>query len=379
MSDSSPPPERIPQLDNALYGVVSAERPIQANTTIETGITRPQTYMVKAALTFSGINWYRDGEKSAWQIYVTYKGFTYALSDYKNATWSLRTDSTEADALRFAQELKRKVRQAADVMDEVIQQYARNQIAAGEYFIYNNFWKIRSGYDYYRDQLAGQVKEREDRKASRPQPTGIQGWVDDYNEDMALNRRMAYTGYAMVGLYYSSLEVLFDVMFAFSTRTMDYKDFQQLTWAERFKMVLPPESSTEIASFYERLLLTKRSFRDKVFHGMGGDESLLVALPGAGLVPISSETLTTSIAYQHVTEGAEPAKQAAALFDEFDDWLDETLPYANHAAFARQATTIPLYSERLDRAREELKKSADEFQEWLNHESMYEDYMRDMM
>lgn len=379
MSESTSEPVRIPQLDNALYGVLSADHPIRADVTIATGITRPQTYVVKAALAFHGTKWYRQWEKSAWQIYVTYKGFTYALTDSRNYSWSLRTNSTDADALHHGLELKRKVSQAADVMDDVIQQYAKNQVAAGEYFIYNNFLKVRSGYEYFREQLAAQVKEREDRQTSRPEPASIQGFFDDYSEDMALERRTAYTGYAMVGLYFSSLEVLFDVMFAFSKRSMEYLEFQERTWAERFKMVLPLDASPEIRAYYEQLLLTKRNFRDKVFHGMGGHENLLVALPGAGLVPISSETLATSIAYQVITQDTEPAKQAAALFDEFDAWLDETLPYANYVAFARQSTTIPLYSERLDRAKEELKKSAEEFQDWLNQESMAEDYMRDQM
>jgi hypothetical protein len=189
------------------------------------------------------------------------------------------------------------------------------------------------------------------------------------------------SGYALLTplpgtLLFSSLEVLFDVMFAFGERRMDYKEFGRLTWAERFKAVLPPSSAPELAGLYERLLGLKRNFRDKIFHGLGGEESLLIPLPSVGLVPFSYETITNSIHFTAAAQDAELARDALLLFDEFDAWLQSTRPYCYHVDFAHSGFPIPLYGKRLKEVKDAMEGPRD-FTEWLEEQFTIDDYLRE--
>jgi len=86
--------------------------------------------------------------------------------------------------------------------------------------------------------------------------------------------RRGYNGCAAVAFYFSAVEVLLDVFYAFGNKDVDYETFKkgsEWDWKKRFKHVLPVSTCGELASIYERLLKIKRNIRDRVLHGMGGE------------------------------------------------------------------------------------------------------------
>jgi hypothetical protein len=359
------------------HGVEDAGDPVSCRVRLEDGIIDPPSYMAKMALVLGGrFKWYKSHEKSGWQVYVRYKGISYSLEDWKNYSWSISAETGDAETVLGASELKKKIAGAAKRMGRIVAEYGSQRLRSGQFFILNNYPKIRNACYHFRYHIQSEQESRKKREASYRKPKAVEKLVDRLNESIASDTRIAVAGYAMVGLYFSSLEVLFDVMFAFGERQTEYVTFRRLSWAKRFKTVLPPSSTPELARLYQRLLALKQNYRDTIFHGLGGDESLLIPLPGAGLVPISYETLTRSIHFRPTMMDVEFALEALHLSDEFDAWLESTTPYSHHLEFARFGFPIPLYGERLDEVKDAMAGPRD-FTEWLEEQATIEDYLRE--
>ena len=373
MATDGPP---IPEIARILHAVEDADGPASSAARLIGGISDPPSYVVKLVLVLGcGFKFYRQWEKSAWQVYVRYKGFTFALTDWKRGSWSISSDTDNDDARAAAEELRKKVSGAAKLLDQLIAAYGRERIAKGEFYVHSNYWKIRGAYEHFRDLVQEAVEKSGAPVDGEGKPAPLDQIVEQLNELIRADTALAYNGYAMVGFYFSSLEVLFDVMFALSGGTgEDYLTFRQGTWAERFKTVLPPSSSSELNSLYGRLLAIKRDFRDNIFHGLGGDESLLVLLGREGLVPVSYESLTRALHYRPTTMDTELVRDALSLFNEFDNWLESNEPYSLCLEFASSGFDIPLHRER----REEIQAamtSPDNFRAWLEEQSRIVDYL----
>lgn len=363
-----------PEIVRILYGVEEADGPASTATTVIESISDPPSYVVELVLLLGGdFKAYREWDKSAWQVYVRYKGFTFAIADWKRSSWSIRGDADNDDARAAAEELRKKVTAAAKLVGRLIADYGREKIARGEFYVRNNYGKIRGAVDHFRDLV---------REAATKNPTPFDSEGESFavelttrlNEIVKADRALAHNGYAMVGLYFSSLEVLFDVMFALTGGNgQDYLAFRDGTWADRFKTVLPPGSSPELNSLYGRLLNLKREFRDDIFHGLGGEESLLVFLGGGQLVPVSYESLTNALHYRPTTMDTDAVRDALSLIDEFDGWLQSNDPYSLYLDFAASGFDIPLHGE----SRKEIQTAMsgrEDFRAWLEEQSMIEDY-----
>jgi len=322
-----------------------------------------------------GFEVYRQWDKSAWQVYVRYKGFAFALTDWKRGSWSISSDAHNGDARAAAKELRKKVTAAAKLLDKLIADYGRGQIAKGEFYVHNNYGKIRGAFEHFRDLVRQAATKNHTLSDGEGESFRVDHLSRRLNEIVKADRALAHNGYAMVGLYFSSLEVLFDVMFALSGGTgEDYLAFRQGTWADRFKTVLPPGSSPELNKLYSRLLNLKRDFRDNIFHGLGGEESLLVRLEGKGLVPVSYESLTNALHYRPTTMDTDAVREALSLLDAFDGWLESNEPYSLYLDFVATGFEIPLHRESQEEIQAAMTSPGD-FRNWLEEQSRRDDQL----
>ncbi len=249
---------------------------------------------------------------------------------------------------------------------------------SSEFALNNSYPKIRGAYEHFRDRtkhFSSAVASEEQRRSSNAS-LHVGEFVDSLNRVAKNQSEQVLNAYAMVTFYFSAMEVLFDTLYALGDRTVDFRSFRNLTWNERFLTVLPIKSKPELQKMYKKLLACKRNFRDKILHGLGGEENFLVFLDGIGLVPISYEFLTQSAHYTPVYGDVPLADEAVQVFDDFDRYLEEDDRLSRCVAYAESGMIIPFHGEQLDSLRTALNSPAD-FQEWLQEELEYQDYLAD--
>jgi len=342
---------------------------------VESGISSPPSYMARMALLVVGD--FTDcgpSDKVQWTVFVTYKGVVFEVRDWKGATWTIEASVDTLEAEMAGRELKRKICQVASGLDKALSEELRERITSTEFVLNNPYSKIRFAYEWFRDKAESSPVDFDDEEIS----TAVEVTAASINRLLNLRARglteRVLNGYAMVGLYYSSLEFLLNVFYAFADRGLGFLAFRKSSWRERFLAVMPVSKRPDLARLYEKLLHLKANFRDELFHGLGGAENLLVELSGVGLVPISYEALTCSIHFSSLIMDATFVDEALEIFDEFDAWLESNPPWSCYVQYVESGLEIPFYGKQLEEVRRAIAYP-DDFDRWLEKELAYRDYL----
>jgi len=356
------------KLKAAFHGVSDIGHRVDCPFRIKSGILAPPSYMTKLALFLIGD--FTDcggGDKVEWSTFVNYEDTNFEIRDWKRSSWTIEASKDSDQARAAGQKLEKKISRVAARLDKALSKELEASISTAEFMLNNPYVKIRYAYEWFRER-ARKITETPPQNQRELTPTTLAHLLNP----PGLTERVLH-GYAMAGFYYSSLEFLLNVFYAFSDRNLDFLTFRKSSWQERFLAILPVADKPDLARIYEKLLHLKTDFRDELFHGFGGAENLLVNLPGIGLVPISYEASTRSIHFSSLTMDASFVDAAVQTFDEFDVWLQNNLPWSCYVEYAESGFEIPFYGKGL----EEIKRVVehpDDFSEWLDEEAVYRDY-----
>jgi hypothetical protein len=356
------------ELKAAFYGVSDIGHQVNCPFRIKSGIFPPPSYMAKLTLFLVG-NFTNCGgsDKAEWSTFVSYEDTDFEIRDWKHSTWTIEASEDSDKARAAGQKLEKKISRVAARLDKALSKELEENISTAEFMLNNPYGKIRYAYQWFRER-AKELAEAPSQDTGESTPTVLAHLLNPPN----LTERVVH-GYAMAGFYYSSLEFLLNVFYAFGDRNLDFLTFRKNSWQERFLAVLPVAGRPDLARIYEKLLHLKTNFRDELFHGFGGAENLLVNLPGVGLVPISYEALTRSIHFSSLSMDVSFVDEALRAFDEFDAWLRNNPPWSCYVEYAESGFEIPFYGKRL----EEIKRAVeypDDFSEWIDIEAAYRAY-----
>ena len=198
-----------------------------------------------------------------------------------------------------------------------------------------------------------------------------------FNELIRLEEVISHNASAMIAFFFSYTELLFDVLFALDEgRGMTYSKFRQLDWAERFKKVLPVATERSLGSVYEQLLDIKRTNRNTLFHGFGGESALLVRLAPVGLIPVSYDVLKKSILFSWHPVEESNARMILENCQAFDEWVLRYDRAWYAYTYAASTFEIPFDSKQVKRINGWMS-SRQEFLKALEEESQRLDYMLD--
>jgi len=358
----------IEKIRRVFHEVEDIGEPIAYPVRIEDKICDPPSYMVRLVLRMSDFKLWGPEEKVTWLSYLRYRDVGFEVRDWKRSTWTINAESGDESARNAARELKSKILAAARILDSHLAAGFREEVESGRFFVDNTYLKVRNTYEHFKQEYL-----RDEEQSSRGGSLGELMTVA--MEEMS---RRGYNGCAAVAFYFSAMEVLFDVFFAFGNQEVDYVTFKNKKgsgwdWKKRFKHVLPVRGRPDLAEIYRRLLRIKRSIRDRVLHGMGGEESILVSVPRLGLLPISYKHLDPIDGLGWVLLSNEAFSDVPAAFNEFDTWLSENQPWANQVLYAESMLAIPLFGRR----RDEILKAMSEpnFGDWIHAEQEHLDYL----
>ncbi len=285
-------------------------------------------------------------------------------------------------------------------MDQILRPELQKLVDNGQFSIKNSFQSVRRPYEYFRDVLSTELHRLSEFRskpiAATQSPeleesvgcesaanSGITIEIDTaftnyLNEHIRLEGVVSHNASAMTASFFSYTELLFDVLFALDkNRDMKYLEFRKMGWAERFKKVLPVATEPSLCSIYEQLLDIKRTTRDVLLHGFGGQSALLVKLKPVGLIPVSYDVLEGSILFSFWHPIEEPyARIILENCQAFDEWVLQNDRTWYAYTYAESAFEIPFDSKQVNRINGWMLSRQD-FLKALEEESDILDYILD--
>jgi hypothetical protein len=111
----------------------------------------PIPVLLRHALTLIGIPHYGPGEKVAWWVAFTYKGYPCELAHQKfGLRLRIGGDLTEDQAGDLLTELRKKLGSAVKIVEGLLAETASDTLNAGHVTVVNQHQQFRLAYDYFR-------------------------------------------------------------------------------------------------------------------------------------------------------------------------------------------------------------------------------------
>ena len=300
------------------------------------GLSDPPSYIVQLLLCgVAGLKWTK-GDKSAWEVNVTFRGIEYHLSDWKRSTWSIYAYEDNNEVRNTAVKLQHKIASAGHLLNKALQPRFQKQVDDSDFFLKNSYPLVRRPYEYFRQVLEEQLAKLEELIHS-PLPeepsvinqnpnqgliTPMPALTSHLNKIIKAKMNVSHTASAMLVFFFSYTELLLDALFAFETnKEMSYFDFRKKSWADRFNKMLPNSTDKTLHSIYDRLLENKRTMRDVILHGFGSELALLVPYGNLGLVPVSYTNLVDGLMFSWNPIEESDAYDMLKTLQDFDDWV----------------------------------------------------------
>lgn len=285
-----------------------------------------------------GVDRYGPWEKMRWGVNFLYGGRGFAFELRKFGLTLVHETAPEEVVRPLAQDLLDRTQRAVRVAESVLEAVARDSAEHGEVAVANLYGKLRSAYVFFRR------KARDSFRAPSPGPIldrrGREYWPFMQNE-----REGGYFASAMMDAYFSTLEHLAVIAFAFSDRDASQGrllDFLGLSLSDKLRELLRPHQDAVARRHLEQLRELRETWRNPLAHGgiERGVGSLFFHIPGVGTVPARLTDVKNSIHFQYVPLAGDTFESVCRGFDHFDLFLSRRPPCRAALAWARSGLNV---------------------------------------
>ena len=226
-------------------------------------------------------------EKVRWTVYGSFEGNAFCIELRKmGPVFEFSPEIDEGKQKRIAGQLHCML--AAIHKD--LKQLAMHQIAVGEVLIVNRYWEFNDRYEFFRKQTSEAYANNE--FVADPNDNPLNQSLQAMMHDPKISRDGFYFTVAMVDVFFSRMEHLLLLHFAFLSRCTDEGDlarFITLPWKDRFKELVDIDRDEKSRKCWADLIQLKETIRNPFAHGGSENDgsSLMVQLPHVGPVPAS--------------------------------------------------------------------------------------------
>ena len=227
----------------------------------------PIPVLLRHALTLIGIPHYGPGEKVAWWVAFTYKGYPCELAHQKfGLRLRIGGDLTEDQAGDLLTELRKKLGSAVKIVEGLLAETASDTLNAGHVTVVNQHQQLRLAYDYFRGR-ATNPDVVDDVSESGTNEFGSWSSFLLGKNVMAVNA--FHDLVAAISAFVSSLE--HDLVLALPFLDFDptVDDLTQIIgdrWGEKWRRVVG-HSDPEAVRLRERLATVVERWRNPYSHG----------------------------------------------------------------------------------------------------------------
>lgn len=249
---------------------------------------------------------FKEMEKVFCEIHFKYKEIECCYSIRKFDTY-IYTDSNDTD---FLKSLMRTLWNLGKIADNLLEKPLEKSVDSGQVIIKNSSYRLFSRYEYFKSKAIDSYS-KEGIKSERSLINKIQG----------LSTEGFYNTTAMLEAYFSFQEHVLVLLFAFQKNEVSLKDFIELTWQDKFKIIFDIKDK-KIHRYYNALVSIKNNYRNPIAHG-GFDKSLdymLVYIEGLGYVPTN---LNDGHFYTRLSK-SETLEEIINTIDKFHKWINDT-------------------------------------------------------
>lgn len=316
--------------------------------TISSGNSEPPVYIVSLLLNFLGFKKYGGIEKVKWLTMMKFKGFVFELHDYKFGVWTiagLKSDIKEDKNRmeKLADEIKAIFINSAPHFDKELNKALISNIKKNNFYFNNVYRKLYNYYNFYYKKVNNGLRRVEKVRLSTKKeqiktPFGEMSSI--ILADRKTGEDIPYFTFALMNSFFSLLEFWLDIFVIFEKPSINFLDFKKKNWQDKFKLVFDI-SDAEIKNIYGKLLDIKRKYRNPLSHGLNSEVSLLVAVPGEGLIPLSYEFLKETPHFSSMTIGIDKCKEAKDVFENFFSYIKKKVPYFYYFKYIENNFSIP--------------------------------------
>jgi len=286
-------------------------------------------------------------DKVWWHTFLKYKKHNFLIRDYKFGTWSLEIQNSKPISKNeeIATELVAKIKSAASHANTLLSKELKKEVDKERFWINNSFLPLKDAYYFYLKEAKKSIKKFEKIKA-----------IEKYNlYKINQNERiLSYRAYPLFVWFYSLLEFMLDVFYAFQRPSMSFFDFRSLNWQERFKKVIPFGKNSNLLGIYKELIEIRKFFRNPLTHGLTNETALLLQVPFGGLVPISYEHLNSTVHYGSVMISKNTLLKAIDTFNAFFTFSSSEIPFAYYILFVEHGISIPVEKSEIEDIKKEM-------------------------
>ena len=291
----------------------------------------PIPALLRHALGLIGIRHSGPGEKVAWWVTFTYKGYPCELAHQK---FGLRLrvggDLTEEQADNLLTEMRKKLVSAVKTVEGLLAATASDTLNAGNVTVVNQHRQLRRAYDYFRER-ATNPDLVEDVSESGKNEFG--SWSTFLLGKNVMAMHAFHDLVAAITAFLSSLEhdlVLALPFMDFDPSTDDLTKIIGDRWGEKWRRVVG-HSDPDAVRLRERLAEVVERWRNPYSHGgfeKGHGATIYLHTPGLGALPVGLSGIRDSPLFSFHAASETDIEGVFALFDEIDAYLVGTIPHA---------------------------------------------------
>lgn len=291
----------------------------------------PLPVLLRHALTLVGIRHNGPGEKVAWWVTFTYKGYPCELAHQKfGLRLRIGGDLTEEQAEDLLAEMRKKLVSAVRTVEGVLAETAGDTLNAGNVTVVNQHRQLRRAYDYFRERATNPAVV-EDMHETGESETGNWSMFLLGKNVMALNA--SHDLVAAISAFLSSLEhdlVLALPFLDFDPSTDELTKIIGDRWGEKWRRVIG-HSDPDAGRLRGRLTEVVERWRNPYSHGgfeKGHGATVYLHTPGIGALPVGLSSIRDSPLFSFHSVSETDIEGVFALFDEIDAYLAKTIPHA---------------------------------------------------
>jgi hypothetical protein len=291
----------------------------------------PIPVLLRHALTLIGIGHYGPGEKVAWWVTFTYKGYPCELAHQKfGLRLRIGGDLTEDQAADLLTEIRKKLGSAVKIVEGLLAETASDTLNAGRVTVVNQHHNLSQAYHYYRGRATNPAVI-DDVSESGTSESG--SWSSFLLGENVMAMHAFHDLVAAISAFVSSLEHDFVLALPFLDFDPTEDDLTQIIgdrWGEKWRRVVS-HSDPEAVRLRERLVTVVERWRNPYSHGgfeKGHGATIYLHTPGLGALPVGLSGIRDSPMFSFHAASDTDIEGVFTLFDEIDAYLIKRFPHA---------------------------------------------------
>ena len=218
-------------------------------------------------------------EKVAWEIPIKYKGIPFLLSHRKFGFRILTTPAC-SECKETAIEAVKAINKAIPIAEKLIEPYIKSRIDKGYITLPNDYWILKSRYDYFREMAESSFRKAEKYKTS-----------ESYGEVFKHTKKASNYVITMIDAYFSLIEhalVLLKPFVRPEVIESNLSSYIGLNWGKKYKVIFDINADQKAKEHYDNLQNIKERYRNTLAHGnfQKKGSSMYVQMQNLGAIPM---------------------------------------------------------------------------------------------